>query len=90
MVNVIERKRMSPAQVLQVGAIAIRAIRRIREHIEAAKHPDSPQGSKVTPAEAMGAVVLGLLDAAPRVYEVVTGEEAPDVDIAEVLGGPDA
>ena len=80
------KRKLSPFDAIAIGAAVIRSIARIRAGIEAAKDPDSPGGRKVTPGEALAAVVGGLLDATPAVYQRVTGEPLPDdFDILDAI-----
>ena len=79
-------RKLSVFDVLAIGSAVARSVKRVREGIQAAKDPASPGGVKVTPLEAIGAVVKGLLDATPAVYERVTGDTFPDdVDILDVI-----
>jgi len=79
-------RKLSPFDFIKIGAVVVRSVRSIQAEIKAAKAPDSPGGRKVTPGEAVAAVVRGLLDATPEVYEVVSGESFPaDIDIADVI-----
>lgn len=79
--------KFNPAKVFQairIGFAVLRSIDEIKAGIKAAKEPDSPGGEKVTPGEAVNAVLSGLVHSAPDVYEAVEGEPFPG-DIATAV-----
>ncbi len=80
------KRKITILDALAIGGAVVRSIGRVREQIEAAKDPDSPGGVRVTPPEAVRAVVGGLLEVAPLVYERATGEAFPaDVDLLDAI-----
>ena len=82
----MKKQRLTVIDVLAIGGAVVRSIGRVRQQIEAAKDPDSPGGVRVTPPEAVRAVVGGLLDVAPMVYQRATGEDFPeDLDLLEAI-----
>lgn len=79
-------KKLSVFDVIAIGGAVVKSVRRIRDEIEAAKDPDTPGGAKVTPGEGVLAVLRGLVDATPAVYQRVAGEPLPeDFDLIEAL-----
>ena len=80
------KRKITIVDALAIGSAVVRSVGRIRAEIEAAKDPDSPGGSKVTPPEAVAAVVRGLLGVAPVVYDRAIGQPWPDeIDLLEAL-----
>ena len=80
------KRKITILDALAIGGAVVRSIGRIRAEIEAAKDPHTPGGVKVTPPEALDAVLRGLLDVAPLVFEKATGEPMPDdLDLLDAL-----
>ena len=83
------RAKFNPAKVFQairIGFSVLGSIDEIRAGIKAAKDPASPGGAKVTPGEAVAAVLSGLVSAVPDVYEATQGEPLPEgFDLASAV-----